>query len=155
MLLSELITRPAQIVTDLKATDRWAAIDELMAVLIATAGIPQDSAAAVAAAVREREETMSTGIGHGIGIPHAPTDRVDRAGAVLGIAHHDIDFAALDGQPVRIVLLFVVPQDQFQQHLNTLANIARVLSDAATRDRLRAAATAADVLAIVGVGAKT
>jgi len=155
MLLSELITRPAQIVTDLKATDRWAAIDELMAVLIATARISEDSAAAVAAAVREREETMSTGIGHGIGIPHAPTDQVDRAEAVLGIARHDIDFAALDGEPVRIVLLFVVPKNQFQQHLNTLANIARVLSDAETRDRLRDAATPAEVLAIVGDGAKT
>jgi mannitol/fructose-specific phosphotransferase system IIA component (Ntr-type) len=154
MLLHELITRETQIVTDLRATDRWDAIDELMSVLIQCAGISQDKAAAVAVAVRGREESMSTGIGHGIGIPHAPTDQVDRVEAVLGIARHDIDFAALDGEPVHIVLLFVVPKNQFQEHLNTLANIARVLSDETTRQRLRDAATPADVLEVVRDGAK-
>ena len=150
MLLHELITRPAQIVTDLQATDRWDAIDELMRVLVETTQMPADAAAAVAVAVRGRELTMSTGIGHGIGIPHAPTDHVDRVEAVLGIARHAVDFSALDDQPVYIVLLFVVPKEQFQEHLNTLANIARVLSDDATRQRLRTATSAADVLEIIG-----
>ncbi len=150
MLLHELITRPAQIVTDLQATDRWGAIDELMRVLVETTQMPADAAAAVAVAVRGREQTMSTGIGHGIGIPHAPTDHVDRVEAVLGIARHAVDFSALDDQPVYIVLLFVVPKEQFQEHLNTLANIARVLSDDATRQRLRTATSAADVLEIIG-----
>ncbi len=149
MFLHELITRPEQIVIDLQATDRWSAIDELITVLIETAEIPTDAAAAVGVAVREREQTMSTGIGHGIGIPHAPTDHVDRVEAVLGIARHAVDFSALDDQPVYIILLFVVPKEQFQEHLNTLANIARVLSDGDTRQRLRAAASATDVLAII------
>ena len=149
MMLFELITQPEQIVADLRATDRWATIDELMSVLIKTARIPDRDAAAVAAAVREREQTMSTGIGNGIGIPHAPTDHVARVEAVLGIAHHDVDFAALDGQPVHIVMLFVVPKDQFQEHLDTLANIARVLGDEDTRRRFRAATTPDEVLAVV------
>jgi mannitol/fructose-specific phosphotransferase system IIA component (Ntr-type) len=149
MQLSELITRPAQIVLNLQASDRWDAIDELLRVLTETARIPADKAVAVAAAVREREQTMSTGIGHGVGIPHAPTEHVERVEAVLGISRRDIDFAATDGEPVRIVLLFVVPKDQFQEHLNTLANIARVLSDEATRRRLLDASDSADVLAAV------
>jgi mannitol/fructose-specific phosphotransferase system IIA component (Ntr-type) len=153
MLLQELITRPAQIVVDLQATDRWAAIDELLSVLAETAGLAHDKAVAVAAAVHAREQTMSTGIGHGIGIPHAPTDHVERVEAVLGISRSGIDFSALDGEPVHIVLLFVVPQQQFQEHLNTLANIARVLSDEETRRRLRAATDPADVLAVVRGGA--
>lgn len=134
---------------DLEASDRWGAIDELLGVLTESARIPADKAVAVAAAVREREQTMSTGIGHGVGIPHAPTEHVERVEAVLGISRRDIDFAALDGEPVRIVLLFVVPKDQFQEHLNTLANIARVLSDEATRQRLLDASDSADVLAAV------
>lgn len=154
MLLHELIVSPAQIVTDLQATDRWRAIDELISVLMEVSAIPADRAAAVAAAVREREKTMSTGIGHGVGIPHAPTDQVDRVEAVLGIGRRGIDFSALDGEPVYIVLLFVVPQNQFQEHLNTLSNIARVLGDEATRARLRAAASAADVLEIIRAAAK-
>ena len=149
MRLHELITRPEQIVTDLAAVDRWSAINELLAVLVKTAGIEPRHAAAVATAVREREQTMSTGIGHGIGIPHAATDHVDRVQAVLGVARHDIDFAALDSAPVRIVLLFVVPQNQFQAHLDTLANIARLLSHEATRARVRAATEPEEVLAAI------
>ncbi len=154
MQLHELISKPAQIITDLRATDRWEAIDELLALLIETARIPADTAAAVAAAVHEREKTMSTGIGHGIGIPHAPTDHVDRVEAVLGIGRRGIDFSALDGEPVHIVLLFVVPKNQFQGHLNTLANIARVLSDEGTRERLRAATTADGILEVIRDSAK-
>jgi mannitol/fructose-specific phosphotransferase system IIA component (Ntr-type) len=149
MMLHELITEPEQIVANLHATDRWATIDELMAVFVRTGRITDRDSEAVAAAVRKREQSMSTGIGHGIGIPHAPSEHVDRVQALLAIAHHDVDFAALDGQPVRIVVLFVVPQDKFQEHLNTLANIARVLGDEETRRRLREATTPEQVLAIV------
>ncbi len=149
MRLSELITDPAQVVTDLQATDRWGAIDELMAVLVSTARISPNNAAAVTAAVRAREATMSTGIGHGIGIPHAPTDHVERVEAALGVTHRGADFEALDGAPVHIVLLLVVPNNQFQQHLDTLANIARVLSDPQTRERLRAARAPVEVLEVI------
>ncbi|HEY6598769.1 MAG TPA: PTS sugar transporter subunit IIA [Pseudomonadales bacterium] len=149
MQLSELITDPAQVLTDLQATDRWGAIDELISVLVRTARVSPDNAAAVTAAVREREATMSTGIGHGIGIPHAPTDHVARVEAALGITRRGADFDALDGAPVHIVLLFVVPKNQFQQHLDTLANIARVLSNPQTREQLRDASAPALVLDII------
>jgi mannitol/fructose-specific phosphotransferase system IIA component (Ntr-type) len=153
MMLHELITEPEQVVADLQATDRWATIDELMAVFVRTGRITDGDAEAVAGAVRKREESMSTGIGNGIGIPHAPSEHVNRVQALLGIAHHDVDFAALDGEPVRIVVLFVVPQDQFQEHLNTLANIARVLGDEDTRRRFREATTPEQVLAVVRASA--
>lgn len=147
--LSELISRPKQIVTALAATDRWQAIDELVGVMADESGFDADRAAGIAGAVRAREQTMSTGIGHGVGIPHAQTDFVDRVEAVLGIARHDVDFSALDGAPVRIVLLFVVPKAQFRGHLETLSSIARVLSDDETRSRIRAATRPDDVLAIL------
>ena len=92
---------------------------------------------------------MSTGIGHGIGIPHAPTDHVQTIEAVLGIAQHDVDFEALDGQPVRIVMLFIVPKNEFKAHLDTLANIARVLGNESIRGRLRAVTTPEQALAII------
>ena len=153
MMLHELITEPEQVVADLQATDRWATIDELMAVFVSTGRITDGDAEAVAGAVRKREESMSTGIGNGIGIPHAPSENVNRVQALLAIAHHDVDFEALDGEPVRIVVLFVVPQNQFQEHLNTLANIARVLGDEDTRRRLREATKSEAVLAIVRASA--
>ncbi len=153
MMLHELITEPEQIVADLQATDRWATIAELMAVFVRTGRITEGDAEAVAAAVRKREESMSTGIGNGIGIPHAPSEHVSRVQALIAIAHHDVDFAALDGEPVRIVVLFVVPQNEFQEHLNTLANIARVLNDEETRRKFREATTPEEVLTIVRASA--
>ena len=153
MMLHELITEPEQIVADLQATDRWATIKELMAVFVKTGRISSRDAEAVAAAVRKREDSMSTGIGNGIGIPHAPSEHVNRVQALFAIAHHDVDFEALDGEPVRIVVLFVVPQNQFQEHLNTLANIARVLNDEETRRRFREATTPEEVLSIVRASA--
>lgn len=153
MMLHELITEPEQIVADLQATDRWATIAELMAVFVRTGRITEGDAEAVAAAVRKREESMSTGIGNGIGIPHAPSEHVNRVQALIAIAHHDVDFAALDGEPVRIVVLFVVPQNEFQEHLNTLANIARVLNDEETRRKFREATTPEEVLTIVRASA--
>ena len=153
MMLHELITEPEQVVADLQATDRWATIDELMTVFVRTGRITDGDAEAVAGAVRNREESMSTDIGNGIGIPHAPSERVNRVQALLAIAHHDVDFEALDGEPVRIVVLFVVPQNQFQEHLNTLANIARVLGDEDTRRQFREATTPEQVLAVVRASA--
>lgn len=153
MMLHELITEPEQIVADLQATDRWATIAELMAVFVRTGRITEGDAEAVTAAVRKREESMSTGIGNGIGIPHAPSEHVSRVQALIAIAHHDVDFAALDGEPVRIVVLFVVPQNEFQEHLNTLANIARVLNDEETRRKFREATTPEEVLTIVRASA--
>lgn len=149
MQMKELITDPAQICTDLQATDRWQAIDELVCSLVSSGRIPETQAADVLAAVRAREETMSTGIGNGIGIPHAAIGGLAGAQAMLGISRHDIEFEALDAKPVRLVILFVVPGDAFQQHLDTLADIARVLSDAETRERICVASTAPEVLDII------
>jgi mannitol/fructose-specific phosphotransferase system IIA component (Ntr-type) len=79
---------------------------------------------------------MSTGIGFGIGIPHASTELVPEVVAVVGRSQKGIQFDALDGKPVHLVLLFVVPSGQFQKHVNTLANIAKLLHRQDFRDGL-------------------
>jgi mannitol/fructose-specific phosphotransferase system IIA component (Ntr-type) len=116
-------------VPDMKATDRWEAIDELITHLVATGRINPEIRDAVAAAVKKREASMSTGIGLGIGIPHAATDLVTKAVGAVGRSKQGIDFDALDGQPVKTVALFLVPKN-FQSHLLTLANIAKALGKA-------------------------
>jgi mannitol/fructose-specific phosphotransferase system IIA component (Ntr-type) len=70
---------------------------------------------------------MSTGIGFGIGIPHASTDLIPEVVGALGRSSKGINFDALDNQPVNLVMLFLVPQGQFQRHLHTLASIAKLL----------------------------
>ena len=90
----------------------------------------------VLAALRQREETMSTGIGFGIAIPHASSDRVGKVVAAFGRSLTGIEFDSLDNAPVKFIVLFVVPKDQFQTHLRTLAAIAKFLNDRTVRDRL-------------------
>ena len=62
-----------------------------------------------------------------IGIPHASTDLVGEVVGAIGRSRKGIQFDALDGKPVKLVMLFLVPQGQFQKHLHTLANPARLL----------------------------
>ena len=112
---------------DMQATDRWAAIDELVGNLITTGKIKAENRDAITAVVKKRESSMSTGIGFGIGIPHASTDLIPEVVGALGRSGKGINFDALDNQPVNLVMLFLVPQGQFQKHLHTLANIAKLL----------------------------
>ncbi len=137
-----------QIIPEMQATERTDAIVELVDLLVSREKIKAADREVVLAALRQREETMSTGIGLGIAIPHASSDRVDEVVAAFGRSATGIEFDSLDNAPVRFIVLFVVPKDQFQTHLRTLAAIAKFLNDRAVRDRLATAATAAEILAI-------
>lgn len=148
MDLVDILTKD-QIVTDLKATNRWEAIDELIDNLVATGKIRPEHRDAIAAVVRKREQSMSTGIGFGVGIPHASTDLISEVVGALGRSRTGVNFDALDNQPVRLVMLFLVPQGQFQKHLHTLANIAKLLHKADFRQALEAAPDAETMLRII------
>jgi len=143
------ILGPEQIVPDLRASNRWEAIDELIDNLVAAGKIQAGDRDAVIAAVKKRETSMSTGIGFGIGIPHASTDLIYEVAGALGRSKKGVNFDALDNQPVKLVMLFLVPQGQFQKHLHTLANIAKLLHKAEFREALESAPDAATMLAII------
>src|SRR5947209_18717153 len=85
---------------------------------------------------------MSTDIWFGIGIPHALTDLIYEIVGALGRYKKGINFDSLDNQPVNLVMLFLVAQGQFQKHLHTLANIAKLLHRAEFRQALEQAADA-------------
>lgn len=140
------ILGPNNILPDMQAGDRWQAIDELIANLVATGKIKPEHREAVTAVVKKRENSMSTGIGFGIGIPHASTDLITEVVGALGRSKSGIDFDALDNQTVKIVMLFLVPQGQFQKHLHTLANIAKMLHKADFRTALEQAPDAGVML---------
>ncbi len=148
MDLGDILTK-AQIITDLRATTRWEAIDELINNLVATGKITPQHQDAIAAVVKKRESSMSTGIGFGIGIPHASTDLINEVVGALGRSKKGVNFDALDNQPVNLVMLFLVPQGQFQKHLHTLANIAKLLHKAEFRQALEQAPDADAMLQIV------
>ena len=140
------ILSEAQIIPELRATNRWEAIDELVATLVATGKIKPEHRDGIIGAVRKRETSMSTGIGHGVGIPHASTDRVNEITGAFGRSTTGIDFDSPDGQPVRLATLLLVPQKQFQQHLHTVSGIAKLFSSENFRQALTVAPDAAAIL---------
>ncbi len=148
MDLGDILSKE-QIIPDLQAADRWQAIDELINNLVATGKIKPEHREAITAVVRKRETSMSTGIGFGIGIPHASTDLIYEVVGALGRSKKGVDFNALDNQPVHLVMLFLVPQGQFQKHLHTLANIAKMLHKSDFRQALEQAPDADTMLAAI------
>jgi mannitol/fructose-specific phosphotransferase system IIA component (Ntr-type) len=143
------ILSPEQIVPELLASNRWEAIDELLDKLVATGKIKSDHREQIAGVVKKRESSMSTGIGFGIGIPHASTDLISEVVGALGRSRKGVNFDALDNQPVKLVQLFLVPQGQFQKHLHTLAGIAKLLHNKEFRQALEDAPDAPAMFRII------
>ena len=137
-----------QIIPEMRATERWAAIVELIDLLVAKGRVKAKDRESILAALRQREETMSTGIGFGIAIPHASSTYVSEVVAAFGRSTTGIEFDSLDNSPVRFIVLFIVPKDQFQIHLRTLAAIAKFLNDKAVREQLSRADSAEEILSI-------
>jgi len=147
MTLSNLLS-PGQVVPALRAEVRWDAIAELVDTLVACGKVKPADRESVLESIRQREETMSTGIGLGIAIPHASSDLVGEVVAAFGRSENGVEFDALDGQPVQFIVLFVVPKDQFQTHLRTLAAIAKFLNDRTVREELAKAGSAEEILGV-------
>lgn len=86
-----------------------------------------------------RERLGSTGIGHGIAIPHCRVENCSGTlGALITLAD-PIEFDAIDSQPVDILFAMLVPEDAHDEHLQTLAALAGALNNADYRQRLRSA----------------
>jgi mannitol/fructose-specific phosphotransferase system IIA component (Ntr-type) len=147
MTLANLLSAD-QIIPEMLASERWAAIDELVDLLEKKGFVAPLDRPEISAALKVREQTMSTGIGMGIAIPHASSPRVNNVLAAFGRSKEGIEFGSLDHVPVRFVVLFVVPKDQFQIHLRTLAAIAKFLNDRGVRDRLATAESPGEILEI-------
>lgn len=148
------IPSEAQIITDMKATNRWEAIDELVDHLIKTGKLKSEHREAIRTAVRKRDSAMSTGIGAGVGIPHASTSLAREPVIALGRSKQKINFDALDGQPVGLVILFLAPPLQFQKHLQTMVEFSKHLQQPDIHQALMQALDAGAMLKII-MGRKT
>ncbi|MGA8659530.1 MAG: PTS sugar transporter subunit IIA [Chthoniobacterales bacterium] len=147
MTLGSLLSED-QIIPEMKASERWAAIVELIDLLVDKGRVRVADRESILSALRQREETMSTGIGFGIAIPHASSNCVSEVVAAFGRSTTGIEFDSLDNSLVKFIVLFVVPKDQFQVHLRTLAAIAKFLNDKNVREQLGKAESAAQILGI-------
>jgi mannitol/fructose-specific phosphotransferase system IIA component (Ntr-type) len=134
------------IITEMKAKERWSAIAELTDLLVGLGKIKTEDRDPVLASLKRREETMSTGIGFGVAVPHCSSDRLKEVVAAFGRSTTGIEFESLDNAPVKFVVLFIVPQNKFPTHLPTLASIAKFLNDRSVRESLASANSAGEIL---------
>lgn len=133
---------------ELEAKDKEGALKELVGILDES-DLIQDKEKTLEA-VKKREELMSTGIGHGVAIPHAKVEGVDKVIAALGKSKEGIDFKALDGEPVYIFFLLIAPEeDTSGYHIRALARISRFLKHGHFRERLKKTKTAKEILELI------
>jgi PTS system nitrogen regulatory IIA component len=130
------ILSPERIQLDVDASSKKRVL-ECAAGLIAETSVSLSSRA-VCDCLIARERLGSTGLGHGVAIPHGRFSGLgETMGAFLKI-RDPVEFDAPDGQPVDLVFVLVVPEESTEEHLNVLARLAEFFSAEATRAALRA-----------------
>ncbi|MFB6078693.1 MAG: PTS sugar transporter subunit IIA [Halarchaeum sp.] len=96
-----------------------------------------------------REEESTTGVGMGIGIPHAKTTGVEEPTLAFTRSGEGVDFGAMDDEPATLFFMILVPEASSQDHLKILSSLSRSLVHDEVRQRLHDAETAADVQRII------
>ncbi|MGH7482674.1 MAG: PTS sugar transporter subunit IIA [Longimicrobiales bacterium] len=137
MLLSELLTH-GRVKIPLDSTTK----DELLRELVGLVA-PEGSAgsAEILRAVREREAVLSTGIGHGVAIPHGKSGSLPGLRMAAGRTSAPVEFDALDGEPVELLFLLVGPESAAGPHIKALSRISRIVRRDDVRERLVTAGT--------------
>lgn len=119
--------KPELLKTDLEGTTGQDVILELLGLLEAS-GLLLDARGA-AKAVLDRESQLSTGMEHGIAVPHGRTDAVERLVCAIGVKHEGVDFQAVDGRPTTIVILVLTPESGAVPYLHFVASVMGALDE--------------------------
>ncbi|MBN1960381.1 MAG: PTS sugar transporter subunit IIA [Deltaproteobacteria bacterium] len=124
------------IIPELEAGDKESLIKDLSANLCRSEELQRVGCEAVYNALIAREKLGSTGVGESVAIPHAKISGLSKLVAAFSRSRNGIAFDAIDGQPVRLIFVLLVPENSAGTHLKALARIARLLKNAGFRDRL-------------------
>ena len=134
MALADLLQQDA-IIPALKVNSKKQLLQELAAKASKITGVPEREVFDV---ILQRERLGSTGVGHGIAIPHGKLASINTIVGVFARLENAVDFEALDDQPVDLVFLLLAPEGAGADHLKALSRIARVLRDPELVAKLRA-----------------
>jgi mannitol/fructose-specific phosphotransferase system IIA component (Ntr-type)/predicted Kef-type K+ transport protein len=137
------------ILTGLEANDKWEALRKLTDFFVKTHGVPTRLKDELYATIEQRESEFTTAVGLGAAIPHGRIDQGTGIRGVLGICREGIEFDALDKEPVRLIMLVVTPKGYEKEHLEVMASLAEMISDAQIRNRLHAAISPNDAWEII------
>ncbi|HEY2342184.1 MAG TPA: PTS sugar transporter subunit IIA [Chthoniobacteraceae bacterium] len=114
---------------DFPAVDRRAALLAMTAAMFHRTDYTAETIVRITSRLDEREEALTTGIGFGIAIPHGVADVLM---PYFGFFYSPkgVDWSAMDGRPVRLILCFILPHSSFQTHLRALKSLAWAANDA-------------------------
>jgi PTS system nitrogen regulatory IIA component len=141
------VLSPDAVWVDLKAETKEGIIEEMIDRLVA-AGKVKDRNGALKA-VLEREAKMSTGMQNGVAIPHGKSECMKSLVAAIGLNKAGVNFDSMDGSPSTIFIMTLSPANRTGPHIQFLAEVSRLISQPAERERLLAAKTHADIYEIL------
>jgi len=145
MKISDLLS-PTDVMIDIRASNKRLLLQEFAAKAADSLGLGVDR---IAPHLLKREELGSTGIGRGVAIPHARLPDLQRPYGVLAKLKQGIEFDAIDGQPVDIVFVLLLPAAAENEALGGLALVARTLRSPENLARLRGAKTASELYSAI------
>ncbi len=145
MELSHLIT-PKAIMAQVRASSKKKVLQQLSAHAAELTGVKET---VILNALLEREKLGSTGVGHGVAIPHARLDAIDCVYGVFARLAESVDFDSVDDHPVDLVFLLLAPKDASVDHLKALHRVSRLLREKQLRTKLRGANDAGALYALL------
>jgi fructose-specific phosphotransferase system IIA component len=138
----------SSVTVELRGRDKQEIIEELLGLLCA-AGKVSDCERALQALLA-REQSMSTGMQHGVALPHAKTDVVKRMVVAVGLKKAGVDFQSIDGEPSHIFVMILSPADVAGPHIQFLAGVSALLDGEESRKKLLASQTPGQIVAFFG-----
>jgi len=145
MELEDLVS-PEGVISHLKTTSKKQTLQELSARAAELTGVSDKT---IFETLLERERLGSTGVGHGIAIPHGKLGQLTRLYGLFARLDTAVDFESVDDQPVDLVFLLLAPEGAGADHLKALARISRLLRNNAVVEKLRASDDPAALFAIL------
>ena len=146
MNLKTIITKDT-VCLHLKGTTKEEIINELIDILVTAKKI--DDRTSAYKAIMDRENKMSTGMKHGIAIPHGKTATTVDLVACIGISDNQVDFNSLDKKPSRIFIMTLSPVEKTGPHLQFLAEVSLLFKSAEKREEILNAKTPEEILEIL------
>ena len=131
----------------LKGTTKNEIISELLDILVGAGKISDREAALTA--VMNREQKMSTGMKHGIAIPHGKSGCVSDLVACIGVSDSPVEFDSLDDEPCRIFILTLSPVEKTGPHLQFLAEVSQLFKSAEKRQAIIGADSAQAIIKVL------
>lgn len=142
MKLSDIMS-PERIDLSMRANSKKRALEQLSELMARDSELNSNS---VFQALIERERIGSTGIGDAVAIPHGRLKGVTQATGAFAVLENPIDFDSIDQKPVNMIFVLVVPEDATEEHLQLLAQLAKIFSNADAKEKLLGAGTPENAL---------